>query len=174
MADEHAAPESEPRWTHIGLFVTHVAPVCIGSVNHVAAGRVKYGEGMPPPVAMSAMIQCSFGVAPGTLMVIPTSRVMIEKKPAANIMDHKPFVNILPFGVCSSLANPTTAAATAAALGVLTPTPCLPNTVAPWTPGASKTMIGGMPALTADSKCQCIWGGQISIVQPGTMKEQVK
>ena len=42
-------------------------------------------------------------------------------------MDNKPFVNVLPFGLCTSLANPITAAQTAAALGVLTPGPCTPG-----------------------------------------------
>ena len=40
-------------------------------------------------------------------------------------MDNKPFVNILTFGICS-LANPATAALTAAALGVLTPARVFP------------------------------------------------
>ncbi|RKG64195.1 DUF4280 domain-containing protein, partial [Corallococcus exercitus] len=71
-------------------------------------------------VVMGAMLQCSFGVAPSSLMVLPANRVMATT-PAANIMDNKPLLNILPFGMCNSLANPMVAAATAAALGVLTP-----------------------------------------------------
>ena len=39
--------------------------------------------------------------------------------PAANIMDHVPMVNIMPFGMCITPSNPAVAAATAAALGVL-------------------------------------------------------
>lgn len=85
----------------------------------------------------------------------------------ANIMDNKSFVNILPFGMCSSMANPTVAAATAAALGVLTPMPCIPVTIAPWMPGSPTILVGGMPALTAQSKLMCNWGGVIQIVFPG-------
>jgi hypothetical protein len=55
------------------------------------------------------------------------------------------------------------AAATAAALGVLTPMPCIPVTVAPWTAGNPAVLIGGLPALTDNSKLMCCWGGCISI-----------
>ena len=90
---------------------------------------------MPMNTCMGASMMCSFGLAPSTLIPTPKT-VMTSNMMAANIMDHKPMVNIPPFGMCTSLANPTTAAATAAALGVLTPTPCIPNTPAPWVPGA--------------------------------------
>lgn len=95
---------------------------------------------------------------------------MIEGKPAATITDMVPFMNIPPFGMCTSLTNPTVAAATAAALGVLTPMPCLPATVAPWVPPAAQTMIGGVPALTAGATCQCAWGGVITIMFPGSVR----
>ena len=53
--------------------------------------------------------------------------------PDANIMDHIPMsADIMPFGMCISPSNPTVASATAAAMGVLTPMPCIPNTPAPW------------------------------------------
>lgn len=115
----------------------------------------------------TAQLQCSFGAAPSTLNVLPTNRELCESKPAANIMDHQPMVNIMPFGVCSSLANPQVAAATTAALGVLTPQPCIPVTVTPWTPGAPTVLIASMPALNSTSKCNCLWAGLISIVNPG-------
>ncbi len=79
-------------------------------------------------------------------------------------------VNIPPFGMCQSLANPTVAAATAAALGTLTPMPCIPVPLGPWKPGAPRTRIGGIPALTTDSTCQCQWGGVITINMPGTIR----
>jgi hypothetical protein len=82
-------------------------------------------------------------------------------------------VNILPFGVCTSLANPTVAAATSAAMGVLTPMPCIPATAAPWVPGAPTVLLGNMPALDDTSKLMCTWGGVISVVYPGQVTEQI-
>jgi hypothetical protein len=118
---------------------------------------------------MGATLQCSFGAAPSSLVVLPSNKVL-SLTPAANIMDHKPLVNILPFGVCMSLANPTVAAATAAAFGVLTPMPCLPATAAPWMPGCPKVLIGNMPALDSNCKLMCNWGGVIQIIAPGQFK----
>jgi hypothetical protein len=115
---------------------------------------------------MGAMLQCSFGVAPGSLMVLPQNRVLTQT-PDANIMDNKPMVNILPFGMCTSLANPTVAAATAAALGVLTPMPCIPVTSAPWIVGAPTVLIANMPALNDSSMLICNWAGIIKVVVPG-------
>jgi hypothetical protein len=112
------------------------------------------------------MLQCTFGAAPSTLSVLPVNKV-ISATPVANIMDNKPLLNVMPFGVCMSMANPMVAAATAAALGVLTPMPCIPATAAPWAPGVPTTLIGNMPALDMNSKCMCNWGGVISILSPG-------
>ena len=117
-------------------------------------------------VAVGATLQCSFGVAPSVLTVLPVSRTLTGG-PAANIMDHAPMVNILPFGMCNCPANPMVAAATAAALGVLTPMPCIPMTSAPWMPGSPTVMVGGMPSLQNSSKLMCQWGGVIQILVPG-------
>ena len=128
---------------------------------------------MAKQVVNLAMTKCSFGMAPGTLMVLPMNMVMCGNQPAANIMDYKPLVNILPFAMCQSMANPMVAAATAAAMGVLTPMPCIPNTVAPWMPGALTVMIANMPALDDTSKCLCLWGGVIEITNPGQMTTEI-
>ncbi len=117
-------------------------------------------------VTSGAMMTCSFGVAPSALNVLPTNK-LLAGPPAANIMDNKPFVNIPPFGMCMSLANPAVAAATSAAMGVLTPQPCMPAIPAPWAPGSPQVMIGGMPALNDMSKCMCAWAGVIQITFPG-------
>ena len=125
---------------------------------------------MPNHVCMGAALQCSFGMAPSSLVVLPTNKMLTSNMPAANIMDNKPMVNIMPFGMCSSPANPTVAAATAAALGVLTPMPCNPVAVAPWAPGAPTTLVRGNPALTSGSMCMCAFGGVISLTFPGAVR----
>ena len=124
-------------------------------------------------VVMGAQMMCTFGAAPSALTVLPKNRVLMEGKPAANIMDNIPMVNIMPFGVCISIANPQVAAATAAALGVLVPQPCIPVTTTPWSPGAPTVLIGGMPALDNMSKLMCTWAGVISIVNPGATREMI-
>jgi Domain of unknown function (DUF4280) len=122
---------------------------------------------MPLQVCMGAMMQCSFGVAPSSLVVLPTNRVMTNMVPDANIMDHIPMVNIMPFGMCTSVANPTVAAATAAALGVLTPMPCIPATPAPWVAGAPTVLLGNFPSLDNVSQLMCMWAGVITFVDAG-------
>ena len=122
-------------------------------------------------VVTGAMLQCSFGVAPSSLMVLPANKVLATT-PAANIMDNKPMLNIMPFGMCQSPANPMVAAATAAALGVLTPMPCIPATAAPWVPGCPKVLIGNMPAVNNSCKLMCNWGGVIQVVVPGQFTVQ--
>ncbi len=122
---------------------------------------------MPTQVTMGASLQCSQGVAPSKLIVPPKNRVMADGMGAANIMDKIPIVNIPPFGMCRSMANPQVAAATAAAMGTLTPMACIPMIPSPWMSGSKKVKIANMPALTDKSKCVCAWGGNIKIVQPG-------
>ena len=58
-------------------------------------------------VCMGATMQCSFGMAPSSLVVLPANHTFTAQVPDANIMDHVAMVNILPFGMCTSLANPT-------------------------------------------------------------------
>jgi hypothetical protein len=122
---------------------------------------------MGVPVTMGAQLMCNQGVAPSAFMVADPVRPTIEKKPAGVITDNIPMTNIMPFGMCRSLANPTVAAATSAALGVLTPMPCVPMTTAPWAPGSPIVTIGNKPALLNSSSCMCNWGGKIDVLNPG-------
>jgi hypothetical protein len=117
-------------------------------------------------ITTGAMMQCSFGAAPAPINILPANRVQAGGAPAATIMDFVPMTNIPTFGMCSSLANPTVAAATAAALGALTPMPCIPATAAPWAPGVPTTMIANQPALDATCKLMCTWGGAIQFTAP--------
>lgn len=119
-------------------------------------------------VCGGAMLMCSLGMTPSVLNVLPTARVM-NSMALASVMDHIPMCNIMPFGMCSSLANPMVAAATAAAMGVLTPMPCIPVIPAIWTPGNPQILIGGKPALTSDSMLMCAYGGVIKVSFPGTV-----
>ncbi len=113
---------------------------------------------MPLAVVNTAQLQCTCGDAPATLTVTSQMQVMIGNQFAATVMDYAPVVNIPPFGTCKTL--------TAAASGV--PTPCVPATVAPWTPGSTSiVMIGNFPALLDTDKLACTVGGMISIVSPG-------
>ncbi len=122
---------------------------------------------MPMQVCMGAQMMCTFGLAPSSLVVLPINRVMTNEVPDANIMDYIPLVNIMPFGACASPANPTVAAATAAAMGVLTPMPCIPATTSPWVPGAVNVMLGNQPTLDNISTLTCMWGGIITFTTPG-------
>ena len=110
-----------------------------------------------------SQMKCSFGATPSILNVPPVKRVNAVGPPAATIMDNKPTVNIPPFGMCSSPLNPAVAAATAAALGVLTPMPCVPVPVAPWIPGSRTVTLGAIPSLNDTSLLFCQWAGVIEI-----------
>lgn len=119
-------------------------------------------------VVNGADIACSFGTTPQKLIATPAGQMVASgSQPVARISDIKPTGNIPPFGACTTVSNPQVASATSAALGVLTPQPCVPVIPAPWSPGSTSVTVGGTPALTSDSKCACMWGGQISISSPG-------
>ncbi len=114
---------------------------------------------MANPVVNASLCTCSFGVAPCILPVTSQQTVQVMNMPQGTIMDNK-----LPtFGMCSNPANPAVAAATAAAMGVLTPMPCVPVTVAPWVPGAPTVLVCGKPLLNNSSKLMCSYGGVIQV-----------
>jgi hypothetical protein len=128
---------------------------------------------MPKQVVMGAQLQCSFGTSPSKLTVLPANKVMCGNQPAANIADHVPNTNIMPFGMCQSLQNPQVQTATTAAQGVLTPQPCVPVTPSAWAPGSATIKIANQPALDDVSKCNCNWAGVISITDAGQSDTQI-
>ena len=96
-------------------------------------------------VVDGAIVACTFGAAPSALAALPANPTRGSNSAAATIMDFAPMVNIQPFGICSSPANPQVIAATSAAAGVFTPQPCIPATASPWVPGSPAVTIGGQP-----------------------------
>lgn len=120
-------------------------------------------------VCTGGVLGCSFGMTPAPFNALPAPRVTVGGLPAGVMSDMAPVVNLPPFGLCRSLSNPTVAAATAAALGVLTPMPCVPVPTGPWTNTAQKLSIGGQSAITNDSRLTCAWGGQITVQFAGQL-----
>ena len=122
-------------------------------------------------VTTGALLSCTFGTAPGSLAGISRQICLAEGKPAAVIQDTGMNIQITSFGMCTSLANPRVAAATAAALGVLMPQPCMVAAGGTWIPTAPSVLIGGAPCLTSDSQLMCAGGmGMITVTDPGQMK----
>ena len=116
-----------------------------------------------PQVTSGAMLKCSFGAAPASLIVLPENRVTAGGMPAGTIMDNKPIVNVPPFAMCSAPTNPQVISLTAAALGVFTPAPCIPVLTAPWVPGVPTVTVANMPALDTSCQLLCAWAGVITV-----------
>ena len=114
---------------------------------------------MSTPVVMGTPCTCIFGTVPVPLAVTSQQTVFTCNALQATIMDNK----FPTFGMCSNPANPAVASTTAAALGVLTPMPCVPVTPAPWVPGVPTIIVNGKPLLNETSKLMCMWGG---VIQP--------
>jgi hypothetical protein len=105
---------------------------------------------MPMQVVNGAQLICVCGSVPSILTVLPVHRELDQNQFAANIMDHVPMINIMPFGVCVKLAGP-----------------CVPATPAPWVPGAVTVILDGAPALDNISTLACTLGGIITVLNPG-------
>lgn len=117
---------------------------------------------MANPVVQTAVCTCAFGAAPAVITVTSQQTVTICKMPAATILDGAAMSNVPTFGMCSNPANPTVAAATAAAMGVMTPMPCVPATVS-WAPGCPTVTVCKRPLLNNTSKLMCAYGGVIQV-----------
>ncbi len=118
----------------------------------------------------SGSMLCPFGTAPATLIANAQTTVMAGGQLAATIMDNKPMANIPTFGMCTNPANPATVRPPPV---FYTPAPCVPNTVAPWTPGSPTVLIGGMPGLNNTSTLTCNWGGVITFTAPGQVSVMI-
>lgn len=119
-----------------------------------------------PVVVTGGMLTCTMGGSPGTFTGGCT-KVFVQGKPAGTVADTAMGTNIAPFGMCQSLANPAVAAATAAALGVLTPMPCTPMIAGMWTPGAQHVVFEGKATLLQTDIATCAYAGTVSVVDAG-------
>ncbi|WP_296707955.1 DUF4280 domain-containing protein [Rhodoblastus sp.] len=109
------------------------------------------------------MCYCSMGAMPTPILGTSNQTVFCSSQLAATIMDFAPIANITPFGVCATL--------TAAALGV--PTPCVPATIGPWSPGSPTNTIQGFPNLRDCDVLPCAVGGVIMIQFAGQVQVDV-
>lgn len=122
-------------------------------------------------VVTGAQLMCPFGTAPATLTATSQTVCLGCSKPIVTVTDVAAGTNISTFGMCTSMANPQVAAATAAALGVLTPQPCTIVPIGTWRTKNSTILVGDKPVLTGDGCLVCSMGmGKISITSPGQTK----
>lgn len=110
-------------------------------------------------ITTGAIMTCSFGVMPCVFQAMSNTNVL-NKTPVGTIQDTSP-ASITTFGMCQSIANPMVASATTAALGVLTPMPCVPLMTGSWLPLKPTVVIHGIPVLINDSKVFCAYGGVV-------------
>ena len=122
-------------------------------------------------VCTGAVLHCTQGTSNSSLSAMPKC-VSLCNEDQANITDHISMVNVKPFGRCRSLTYPPTASATAAHYGHLTPMPCVPGTITNWTAVDPDSQVGGQPALLDTAKLRCIYGGEITVVNPGQQLEK--
>jgi len=124
-------------------------------------------------VVSGASCQCTFGLAPSCFSATTAVKERVDGKIVGTVMDGAPVQNIRPFGLCITLSNPAVAAATAAALGVLTPQPCVPVTQK-WSGPAATYRADGQSVIVQTSTCSCAYGGVITVSNPGQTKLDVK
>ena len=121
-------------------------------------------------VCTGATLKCTMGTSCPKLKATPKN-VSLTGKDQANIADYVSMKNVPSFGRCRSLGYPPTASATAANHGKLTPMPCVPGTCPQWEAIDKDSLICGEPALLKPATLKCMYGGTISIVDPGQRLE---
>ncbi len=121
-------------------------------------------------VCTGATLKCTMGTSCPKLKATPKN-VSLTGKDQANIADYESMKNVPSFGRCRSLGYPPTASATTANHGKLTPMPCVPGTCPKWKAIDKDSLICGEPALLRPATLKCMYGGTISIVDPGQTLE---
>lgn len=100
-------------------------------------------------VVEGAQLVCSQGTNPSTLIVTTSTSTRIGNAKMATILDHKPGVNILPFGTCNRTGQI-----------------CTPNTPNPWI-GIPLINYSTAPTLSLFSCLKCEQKGNITIADTG-------
>ena len=121
---------------------------------------------MAYPVVAGGTCICTMGTTPGQINPTNQSNIRIAGKPVASTVDIAPMTNVGSCGMCQSLANPAVASATAAALGTLTPQPCVPVPAGTWI-CSGKVRVAGKTVLTNEGSLKCAYAGDITIKDPG-------
>ena len=117
-----------------------------------------------------ATIACPFATGTSTIVSGSKTNVTTGGGIVLTMTDCQVGTNIVPFPACTNMSNPAVAAATSAALGVLTPSTCAPVIAGTWTSEKTNVNIGGSCVLTQSCQLQCGYGGTITITSPGQTK----
>jgi hypothetical protein len=128
--------------------------------------RKQQEKNMSDIIVEGAQCECMFGQSKCQLLVTSNMTNKVKGKKIATILDFAPGINLSSFGTCKSPANPAYVASQSVGGP---PPPCIPVTVAPWSPGASKTTLRKIPVLIKDSCASCAFAAvpqSISIVKP--------
>ncbi len=126
---------------------------------------------MPIVVVNQSPIRCSMAVpgSTGVLVVQSQMKRRVGGQAAATVADSTPTQVIC--GVCNSASAPPVQAATAAALGVHTPAPCMPNTTQSWKNQSPVSVkFSGKEALMTGATLTCSYGGTITIINSAQQK----
>ena len=113
---------------------------------------------------------CPFATGTSTLNCSSATQIQTSGAVVATVNDCAPGTNIAPFPACTHPANPAVVAATAAAMGVPTPSTCLLALSGTWTAEKTNVSYGGSLSLTSSGQLPCGYGGVITIASPGQTK----
>lgn len=104
-------------------------------------------------VGDGAKCECTLGTAEGTLGV--PSCETIKLRGGVNGLNIQDQNFLSPFGSC--LRDKTKSL------------PCTPKPAGPWSNHAPDVYVGEAPALVETAKMRCVYGGEITIVDPATV-----
>ena len=155
-------------WDLLASFVQKLNWAMFGTIEvpevitqQLAANAAVAAPAVKTIVNSGSTCMCDKGLAPCPVaMGLPT--VTTSATPALN-GSSATIVELPNFGMCTSQENPTVAAATAAAMGVLTPMACVPVFIPPWSGTSTTVNLAGLPAVNAMSSLTCSWGGTIKV-----------